>query len=129
MLAVAVAAPTAAPATAAPLVSYHLTGGLIGFDDDLVVRRDGRATLSSRGETRRFRLAPRVRRRLVVAVRRARFATLQPAYEPEARVSDGTTETVTHAGRTVRVETGAEIPRRLANLLSRLNRIVDRHRP
>ena len=58
------------------------------------------------------------------AVRQARFATLRGRYAPDGVVSDGITETVRHAGRTVVVETGGDPPARLRRLLARLAGLV-----
>jgi hypothetical protein len=115
---------------AAVLVRYERTGGLAGIRDELRVRRSGRASLDqSRGQSpAMFILTCRRLRALRTALVEARFATLDPVYAPESPFADGLVESVSYGGRTVRVLTGAEPPRRLDRVLALLREIVARRR-
>jgi hypothetical protein len=64
-------------------------------------------------------------------LRQARFATLAPVYAPANPVADGFVDTVSYAGRRVRVLTGARPPERLERVLRILRSIasVRRLRP
>jgi hypothetical protein len=111
------------------LVAYTRTGGFVGIRERLRVYRGGQADLvRGAGQLREFRLTCRRVRVLRDALRNARFATLQPVYAPEPPVADGLVESVSYAGRTVRVLTGADPPPRLERVLALLRDIVGRRR-
>jgi hypothetical protein len=109
---------------AAPLLSAQRTGGIAGVQDRLVVRADGRATVTHR-DGERGRLAPGRTRAVRVALRRARLETLARAYRPKGVVNDGFVYVLRSAGHTVRVEEGAEgVPLRLRRLLSAVGALL-----
>jgi hypothetical protein len=112
------------------LVRYERSGGLAGIRDELTVRRSGRATVIRLRppSSTTFVLSCRRLRALRTALVDARFATLAPVYAPDSPVADGLVESVSYGGRTVRVLTGAEPPRRLDRLLALLRDVVGRRR-
>ena len=111
------------------LVAYSRTGGFAGIRERVRVYRGGRAEIvRGSGELREFRLSCRRVRAVRDALVAARFASLGTIYAPDTPVADGFLETVTYGGRSVRVLTGAEPPRRLARVLALLRDVVSRRR-
>jgi hypothetical protein len=114
----------AAPATARTIVRYERSGGLAGLHDTLTVSSGGKVAVAGRSGTRHSTLSAKRLARLKDALAAARFKTLRARYAPPYIVSDGITETVRHAGRTVTVETGGDPPKRLRRLLARLANLL-----
>lgn len=115
----------ASAAPARTLVAYDRSGGFVGESTQLKVSGSGRATLTSdTAQGRTFTLSDKQLRGLRRALREARFETLREVYRPDGVVSDGFTESVAHAGRTVTTSTGAEHPARFERVLSRLRRLT-----
>jgi hypothetical protein len=110
----------AAPVSAKTLVAYERTGGFAGVHDTVRVGTHGKVTVRRRGSGHGYKLSAKRLKALERAVRDARFGSLRKRYAPAGVISDGYTETVSHAGRTVVVETGGNPPRRLRRLLERL---------
>jgi len=111
-------------ALAAVLVSLHQSGGFAGIDRSLVVERSG-AVVSTGLPHAPSRLSPRTLTTLRDALVAARFATLARVYEPTVPIADGFTYRIAYAGRTVRIEQGAQLPtrlRRVFDLLAKLTR-------
>lgn len=114
---------------AALLVAYERTGGLAGIREELRVSRGGQATLvHARGGRSTFRLTCARLRALRDRLVQARFATLAPVYAPADPIADGFIDTVSYAGRRVRVLTGARPPERLARVLGILRGIASNRR-
>ena len=114
---------------AALLVAYERTGGFAGIREELRVFRGGQATLDhARGGQSTFRLTCRRVQTLRDRLVQARFATLAPVYAPEDVINDGFIDTVSYAGRRVRVLTGARPPERLARVLGILRSIASNRR-
>jgi hypothetical protein len=114
---------------AALLVAYERTGGLADIRDVLRVFRGGQATLArARGGPSTFRLTCARVRTLRDRLVQARFATLAPVYAPADPFADGVVETVSYAGRRVRVLTGARPPERLSRVLGILRAIASNRR-
>lgn len=118
----------ASPAAAKTLVSYSKTGGIAGISVSMTVSDGGsaRVTASRMGAATRFALSSAALRGLRRALKDARFSTLKRRYVSRYPVSDGITQVVRYAGRTVSVTDGAKPPERLRKLLSRLNGLASR---
>jgi hypothetical protein len=116
----------AAPAVAAePLVKIDRTGGFPGVHELLKVKTDRSAVLrDGSGPRDRFRVSRTRMKNLRAALRDARWSTLAPEYRSPVEIPDGYRDAITHAGRTVRTETGADPPRRLERVVSILQRII-----
>jgi hypothetical protein len=122
--ALGLAAPQGRPeAQPAVLVTFEQTGGFAGIERGFVVHRSGKV-VSDGLAVRTQRLSATRLRTLRNALVQARFATLRRTYESETPVADGYVYWITYAGRTIRVEEGAELPRRLARPFSLLERLV-----
>ena len=114
---------------AALLVAYTRSGGFAGINDRLRVYRGGQAELARRaGSPQVFRLPCRRVQALRDALVASRFGSLSTVYTPEPPVADGLIESVSYGGRTVRVLTGADPPRRLNRVLGLLRDIAARDR-
>ena len=114
---------------AAVLVAYARSGGFAGIQDRLRVYRGGQAELARRtGSPHVFRLSCRRVQALRDALVASRFRSLSPVYAPDEPHADGLIESVSYAGRTVRVLTGAEGPPRLRRVLALLRDIAARNR-
>lgn len=114
-----------------PLVTYHQSGTIVGLDDRLTVDEAGHAMLADRQKRERsFDLPAATRDRLESAVEAARFSTLRAEYRrPGGAIPDSVQYSVTHAGRTVQVSGGAEIPPALEHLAGLLQQLVEENRP
>ena len=113
---------------AALLVAYSRTGGFAGIREELRIYRGGQATVVRRGGQLSFRLTCARVRAVRDALVGARFSTLAPVYAPANPVADGFVDTVSYAGRRVRVLTGADPPERLARALRVLRGVVANRR-
>ena len=114
-----------AAADAKRLVRYQVSGGLAGLSATLTVDRDGSARQAgTRSAMRRFTVSAKQLRALRRELTAARFRSLKRSYQPMFPVLDGTTQVVTYRGRAVSVYTGADVPRRLERVLSRLDRLL-----
>jgi hypothetical protein len=121
LLAFAVAAPQAASAPSPVLVSFRQTGGFIGVERSVVVRRSGDVTAEN---VRVSKLSRAELTALRNALEAARWRTLRSGYAPEVHVSDGFLYAITYAGRTIHIAEGATLPRRLARPFVLLQRIA-----
>jgi hypothetical protein len=122
LLVLAIGAPSAS--AAGPLLTAQRTGGIAGVQDRLVVRADGRATVTHR-DGGAGHLAPARTRDLRMALRQARFSTLARVYKPRLVVNDGFVYELRSGGHTVRVEEGAEhVPVRLQRLISTVSALL-----
>ena len=124
LLAIAAVLALAPAAQARTLVRYSAVGGIAGTNHRLTVGSAGAAVVRDNGRpARHFRLTDRQLRGLRHALRAAHFSTLEHRYAPAYPVLDGIWERVSYRGRTVSVETGADPPKRLQDLLNRLSRL------
>jgi hypothetical protein len=118
--ATAIAALTAAePAEARVLVRYDISGGFADIERHVEVETDG----TCRGAGGRFDVRPSKMRSLRRALKASEFDTLKRVYKPKYPVSDGQVQRITYRGRTVAIESGADVPERLARLIHRLDRL------
>ena len=124
LLALLAALTGAASVEAKQLTKYQVGGGLAGRFNELTIQTDGKAKQTGDSGDHRFTVSAKRLRSLKRALKAARFKTLKRAYSPEGQVFDGTTEVIRYRGRSVSVSSGAEIPKRLAAVVSRLSRIM-----
>jgi hypothetical protein len=112
----------AAPPRSDVLVASHVSGGIAGVDDRLLVSRDGTVVRTSRqGSPEHGRLTAQELAALVEALDESDFATLPPD-TVDPRVADAFVYEVTYGGRRVRTSDGG-IPPRLAPVLDQLRGI------
>ena len=113
--------PTPAPAFS---LEYRRSGGIAGFDDQLVIDPQGNATLTRRGQTTQFVLEPETIAQLEIFLDQADFARLNAEYLPAQPGADLFEYTITYQDHTVRTADTA-VPGALQPVLDALNRIVD----
>ena len=121
LFALAVVAPQAASAPSPVLVSFRQTGGFVGVERSVTVRRSGAVTaknvhVSTLSHARFTALRD--------ALEAARWKTLKSSYAPEVHVADGFLYAITYGGRTIRIDQGATLPPRLARPFVLLQRIA-----
>ena len=121
MVALAVVAPQAASAPSPVLASFRQTGGFVGVERRVVVRRSGAVTAENVHVSTLSRAQLTALRNALEA---ARWRTLKSGYAPKVHVSDGFLYAITYAGRTIRIDQGATLPRRLARPFVLLQRIA-----
>jgi hypothetical protein len=102
-----------------------VTGGLAPTSERLVVNGDGHARQTGRGGVRSFKLTAKQLSGLKRDLKKARFKSLERAYQPQFPVLDGQTHTVSYKGRSVAVYTMAKIPERLRRVTRRLTRLMN----
>ena len=110
------------------LVEYRRTGGIAGFDDHLIVRATGEATLEKKSGVREvFAVDESMVARLQQAVEDAGFFDLNSEYRPAQIIPDALTYRITAqaGGRRHTVETtDGAIPDTLAPVIDELNQII-----
>ncbi|MBI4785686.1 MAG: hypothetical protein HY782_01385 [Chloroflexi bacterium] len=114
--------PTVVPQPSA--IAYSRTGGIAGFNDQLTIDVNGKATLTRRTGKFDFTLDDKTLKQIQTAFQTAGFATVPEDSLPARPVPDGFTYVVVYQGRTVRTGDTA-IPEKLQPILQMLNRIVD----
>ena len=108
------------------LIEYSRTGGIAGFDDRLVIRANGRATLTRRDQPSEFVLDRETLARLQALLDDAQFTRLDAEYLPSGQGADLFTYVLTYRGHTVRTMDTA-VPEALQPALDLLNQIVASH--
>jgi len=119
LLALAVG-PQAASAPSPVLVSFRQTGGFVGVERSVVVRKSGAVTAEN------VRVSTLSRARVTAlrnALEAARWRTLKSRYA-KVHVADGFLYAITYGGRTIRIDQGATLPPRLARPFVLLQRIA-----
>lgn len=106
------------------LVEYRRSGGFVGFDDHLVINKDGTTTLTRHTTVSEFTLDQNSIDRLNALFEEAAFSELRRRYVPPRAGNDLFEYEVTYSGKTVRAVDGAAPPS-LTIVLDTLNRIVD----
>ncbi len=118
--------PATSPAPDAGLVELHVTGGIAGVDERLVVTNGGDLRFTSTVEEQVGTLTPEELDRLRGLLADADFDALpEESYDPDVRDAFG--YTVTHGGRTVSA-TETVVPDELNPLLAELRSIMARFR-
>jgi hypothetical protein len=110
------------PSTAEIFVEYRRTGGFGGFDDHLVLREDGRATVKRRGGEGEVMLDAKRLDRVRKALDDAGLPSLRDEYRAEG--ADLFIYRITARSRTITFMDSA-VPPPLEPLLRLLNEIVD----
>jgi hypothetical protein len=115
------------------LVDFRRSGGLVGFDDHLVVDHDGHArlvigALGSKPRVYRGTVNAATRRRLIAALRHADLRNLNRRYTAGSDVRDAIIFQVTYRGRTVEAQ-DLVVPRRLQLALGILQEIATKLNP
>ncbi len=118
-VALAVVLPQPAAAASRTLVSLRQTGGFAGVDRGLAVTGTGRVVPDDL-ELRTRQLSPARLQALREALKAARFGTLARHYAPAQPVADGFVYRIAYAGRTIRIDEHAVVPRRLARVFALL---------
>jgi hypothetical protein len=110
---------------APPLVEFHRSGGIAGFDDRLVIRTDGSAHLSRRQIDADFTVPPDTLERLRALLRDVPVETLRAEYLPPRAGADLFQYVVTFRGKGIRCVDTA-IPPELQPLIQLLNGLAGR---
>jgi hypothetical protein len=108
------------------LIEYRRSGGFAGFDDQLVIKENGEATLTRRADRTEFALDSETVDRLQALLAEAKFSQLRREYLPSQQGSDLFEYVVTYNGHTVRTMDGA-VPSSLQPILEALNQVVRSH--
>ncbi len=106
------------------LIEYRRSGGFAGWDDHLVVEKDGEAVLTRKSERFEFTLNSDTTNRLQTLFEEAEFSQLRKEYLPSRQGSDLFEYVVAYKGHTVRTMDGA-VPASLQPILEALNQIVE----
>lgn len=113
------------------LIEYQRTGGIAGFDDHLVIRANGEATLEQKGgRGESFTLDESTLSELRQSLDEAGFFGLNGQYRAANVIPDALQYRVTYRaeGRRHTVETAnGAVPEQLAPVLDVLNRIIAEH--
>ena len=125
-IAVAACAPTApARAPGGPLIEYRRTGGIAGFDDQLIIQADGRAELKRRDSEQTLVLSQAELQQLTAVLEQAQFDRLKAEYLPEEEGADLFDYVITYRGHTVHTQDTA-VPGALEPVLAALNDLLAR---
>jgi len=106
------------------LIEYRRTGGFLGLDDHLVIKRNGETILTRKSERFEFILNSETINRLQTLFEEAKFSQLRKEYLPSRQGGDLFEYVVTYKGHTVRTMDGA-VPSSLQPILEELNQIVE----
>lgn len=106
-----------------PLIEYHRTGGIAGFDDRLVIGADGAGQITQRSGSATFTLDRDALSRLTAALDQGGFGRLGKEYLPANTCCDLMEYTVTYQGRSVRTMDTA-VPEALQPILAELNQLL-----
>ena len=105
------------------LIEYRRVGGIVGFEDHLVILEDGTATLTRRQGQTEFSIPGTTLDQLITAFDTAKFSDLQNAYEATNGGVDLLEYTIRHKNHTVRTVDTA-IPSSLQPIIDQLNQII-----
>lgn len=106
------------------LIEYRRSGGFAGWDDHLVVEKNGEAILTRKSERYEFTLDSDTINHLQTLFEEAKFSQLRKEYLPSRQGSDLFEYVVIYKGHTVRTMDGA-VPPSLQPILEALNQIVE----
>ncbi|RME46476.1 MAG: hypothetical protein D6791_08185 [Chloroflexi bacterium] len=113
------------------LIEYRRTGGIAGFDDHLVIRKTGEATLQSKdGATQVFTVDAGTVSSLQHTIEQAGFFDLESRHRPGQIIPDALQYRITcqAGGRRHTVETSdGVIPEPLIPVIDQLNQIITEH--
>ncbi len=108
------------------LVQYHRTGGIAGFNDQMVVFENGQGVFSRTTGSGTFTLTDDSLRELEGVLESADFPSLAPNYPAESEGADYFFYVITYNGTTVTTETGGEPPE-LVPVILRLDSLLAEH--
>ena len=126
LLTLATLAACASASSSSPdvLIEYRRTGGFAGFDDHLVIYKDGNAILTRQEQQSEFSISPDTLLHLEDLFSQADFSDLRSEYTPDRQVADVFEYVISYQGKRVRAMDTA-IPPELFPLIQALNQIVD----
>ncbi len=112
-----------APTNAGAIVEYRRTGGIVGFNDNLIVHSDGKATLTRRTGKFEFTLTEDQVRQIQTAFQNANYAALR---EPASKllVPDELSYVIIYQGKQFKTS-DTTMPNELQPALALLNGIID----
>ena len=108
------------------LVQYQRTGGIAGFNDQMVVFENGQVVYSRTTGSGTFTLTEESVKELEGILDRADFPSLAPDYPAESPGADYFFYVITYDGITVTTETGGEPPE-LVQVIMRLDSLLAEH--
>jgi hypothetical protein len=115
--------PAPASAHTKTLVTFHRSGGFAGFDDSVIVRRNRRITVRTRGGAARHkRLSKASMRKLRQALKDGRFDHPPPAGPPSG-CADCFVYTIKYGGHRVQLSED-RVPDRMRPAIDRLSRLI-----
>lgn len=108
-------------------LTYHMTGGIAGFDRLVTIGSDGAYTVAERGRSEaKGKLSPAALKQLGERIAGVQWRSLQPKYV-DPRIADAIFETVKVTTKekvhTVEVGTGGAPPAALSELLDQLKTV------
>ena len=106
------------------LVDYRRSGGIIGLEDHLIIKKGGAATLTRQSGSYEFTLGDGVISNLNALFEAAEFSKLDRNYAPSREGRDLFSYSVSYGGHTVRAKDGA-IPPSLSPILTALDQIIE----
>ena len=107
----------------AVFVDYHRTGGVVGFDDRLVVFDNGAGIVASRTKNIEITLNQTEMDQIAALIDASRFSQLQGNYTSRRGGADLIQYSISYRGKTVKTEDSA-IPPALQPVIDELDRIV-----
>jgi hypothetical protein len=106
------------------MVEYRRSGGFVGLDDHLVIKKNEEAILTRKSGRYEFTLDSDMINRLQTLFEEAEFSQLRKEYLPSRQGSDLFDYVVIYKGHTVRTMDGA-VPPSLQPILEALNQIAE----
>jgi hypothetical protein len=106
------------------LIEYRRTGGFAGFDDHLVIYKDGSAVLTRQDQQSEFSIDTDTMLRLQDLFSQADFSDLRSEYTPDRQVADVFEYVISYQGKRVRAMDTA-VPPKLMPVIQALNQIID----
>jgi hypothetical protein len=107
-------------------IRYHITGGMLGLDDTLIINQDRQVTIIRFDNSSKFTIEKDVYTQLLKQFDQAKFLELNRTYLPDDSCCDLIEYEITYKGHTVRTMDTA-IPTELEPILDTLNEILANH--
>lgn len=106
-------------------IDYRRVGGLINFDDHLLIDLDGNTNITRRNKSCEIVLANEEMNKLKETFENALFSELDKEYLPQDQGGDLIEYTIVYEGRTVKTKDGT-VPDALWPPLEMLNQLLER---
>ena len=106
------------------LINYQRSGGLTGLSDQLVIDKNGNATLERKGNKSEFTVDAKTFEQIKSIFEQSDFATMQAEYLPAQQGADLIDYQITYNAHTVHAVDTA-IPDSLQPVLNALNQIIE----